>query len=140
MDLKGGPGPVDEPDGPPPARPTTAEATASDFTIEGSISQPAIHAYVAAALQADPVRSDWTRQHEWNQLDGAKVTVPTLLIHGEFDPLTPLEAQSTFFNGLAASHKAWVVVPGGDHAAFLEVPRPYFIAIMSAFLLRGLPF
>jgi pimeloyl-ACP methyl ester carboxylesterase len=132
--------PVDEPDGPPPARPTTAEAAASDFTTEGSISQPAIDAYVAAALQADPVRSDWTRQHEWNQLDAAKVTVPTLLIHGEFDPLTPLEAQSTFFNGLATSDKAWVVVPGGDHAAFLEAPRPYFIAIVSAFLLRGLPF
>jgi pimeloyl-ACP methyl ester carboxylesterase len=60
---------------------------------------------VAAALQADPVRSDWTRQHEWSQLDAAKVTVPTLLIHGEFDALTPLEAQSTFFNGLATSDK-----------------------------------
>ena len=32
---------------------------------------------------------------------------------------------------------AWVVVPGGDHAAFLESSRRYFIASVDAFLRRG---
>ena len=33
--------------------------------------------------------------------------------------------------------KSWVVLPGGDHAAFLETPRPYFLSTLESFLLRG---
>ncbi|MDA0312774.1 MAG: alpha/beta fold hydrolase [Gemmatimonadetes bacterium] len=129
--------PLQEPDGPPPARATTAEAAASDFILEGAISESAVRAYVAAALAADPVRSDWTMSHQWNDLDPAAVTVPTLVIHGEFDPLAPAAEQAKLFTGLGTMDKSWVVVPGGDHAAFLETPRPYFIAALATFLLRG---
>ena len=126
--------PVQEPTGAPPARPTTAEAAASDFIVEGAISQRAIDAYVEAALEADPIRTDWTHGHEWNELDPALVRVPTLLIHGESDPLTPAETQSALMTGLGTPDKSWVIVPGGDHAAFLERPRPYFIDVVTAFL------
>ncbi len=129
--------PPDEPAGPPARAATTAEAAASDFITPNSISQRAIDAYVAAALAADPVRTDWTRGHEWNELEAARVTVPTLILQGEHDPLSPSEAQSAFFNGLGTADKAWVVIPGGDHAAFLETPRPYFLAALGSFLLRG---
>jgi alpha-beta hydrolase superfamily lysophospholipase len=128
--------PVDEPAGPPPRRPTTAAAAASDFILPGSISDPAIAAYVAAALEADPVRVDWTRTHEWAELDPAQVTVPTLVLHGAHDPLAPVEAQGALFRGLGTTDKAWIVIPGGDHAAFLERPRGYFLAVVDAFL-RG---
>jgi len=129
--------PVQHPDGAPPRQATTAEAAASDFIVEGSISQLAVDVYVEASLAADPVRVDWTAGHQWNALDPAEVTVPTLVIHGEFDPLGPLEVQGALFQGLGTTDKAWVVVPGGDHAAFLETPRPYFIAVLEAFLLQG---
>jgi alpha-beta hydrolase superfamily lysophospholipase len=128
---------VEEPTGDPPRQPTTAEGAASDFVTPGSISRQAIDAYVEAALAADPVRTDWTRSHEWNELDPARVTVPTLLIDGEHDPLTSAEALTALFDGLGTADRAWVVVPGGDHAAFLERPRPYFLAALEAFLLRG---
>jgi len=129
--------PFQEPDGPPPASATTSEAAASDFIVDGTISERAVRAYVAAALAADPVRSDWTLGHQWNDLDPAEVSVPTLVIHGEFDPLAPAAEQAKLFTGLGTMDKAWVVVPGGDHAAFLETPRAYFIAALEAFLLRG---
>jgi pimeloyl-ACP methyl ester carboxylesterase len=129
--------PIEDPDGEPPREATTAEAAASDFITEGSISRAAVDAYVEASLAADPVRVDWAARHQWNDLDAAQVTVPTLVIHGEFDPLAPLEAQGALFNGLGTTDKAWVVIPGGDHAAFLETPRPYFIAVLEAFLLQG---
>lgn len=129
--------PFQEPSSDPPARPTTAEAAASDFIVEGAISARAVEAYVAAALSADPVRSDWTAGHQWNDLDPVEVTTPTLVIHGEHDPLAPMAAQAALVEGLGTTDKAWVVVPGGDHAAFLESPRPYFIAVLEAFLLRG---
>lgn len=129
--------PHDVPEGDPPRLATTAEAAASDFIVEGAISQRAIDAYVEAALAADPVRTDWRYQHEWNALDPAEVTVPTLLIHGEADPLTPEDAQALLFEALGTDDKSWIVIAGGDHAAFLEAPRPYFIASVVTFLLRG---
>jgi alpha-beta hydrolase superfamily lysophospholipase len=128
--------PVQEADGEPPREATTAEAAASDFITEGSISRSAVDAYVEASLAADPVRVDWAARHQWNALDASRVSVPTLVIHGEFDPLAPFEAQGLLFNGLGTTDKAWVVIPGGDHAAFLETPRPYFISVLEAFLVR----
>lgn len=129
--------PVQEDPASPPARTNTAEAAASDFITPGSISQRAIDAYVEQALAADPVRVDWRRLHEWNALDPARVTVPTLLLQGEFDPLAPTENQAAFFSRLGASDREWVVVPGGDHAAFLETPRAYFIDALIGFLERS---
>jgi pimeloyl-ACP methyl ester carboxylesterase len=65
------------------------------------------------------------------------VTVPTLILQGELDPVGPSELQMWLFDGLATDDKSWVVLPGGDHAAFLETPRPYFLSTLESFLLRG---
>ncbi|MEM7416925.1 MAG: alpha/beta fold hydrolase, partial [Gemmatimonadota bacterium] len=129
--------PLQEPEGSPPMEPTTAEAAASDFITPGSISDRAIAAYVEASLAADPIRTDWTGGHEWNELSPERVTVPTLILQGEHDPLSPSASQAALFDGLATPDKAWVVVPGGDHAAFLEAPRSYFLGVMTAFLRAG---
>ena len=120
---------------PEPARVTnTAEAAASDFITPGSISQNAIDAYVKAALEADPIRADLRRFDHYNALDPAKVTVPTLILQGEFDPIGPTEYQTKLFTRLGTSHKQWVVIKGGDHAAFMETPRALFIHSLVNFL------
>ena len=111
----------------------TAEAAASDFIAEGSISENAIDAYVKAALAADPVKVDLRRFDQFNELDPAKVTVPTLIIQGEHDPIAPGEYQSKLFNRLGTTHKQWIVIPGGDHAAFLENPRIFFLYHLNRF-------
>jgi pimeloyl-ACP methyl ester carboxylesterase len=67
-------------------------------------------------------------------LDGSKIDVPTLVIAGEFDPLAAAENQAKLFIRLATGHKQYVSVPGGDHAAFLETPRAYFIHELVGFL------
>jgi len=112
----------------------TAEAAASDFITPGSISQKAIDAYVAAALAADPVRVDAKSLDQYNALDGSKITVPTLVIAGEHDPLAPAQNQAKLIVRLATGHKQFVSVPGGDHAAFLESPRGYFIHELVGFM------
>jgi pimeloyl-ACP methyl ester carboxylesterase len=104
----------------PPREPTTAEAAAEDFISPGTISQAAVDAYVRAALEADPVRVDWARLHEFDELDAAQVTVPTLVIHGDRDPYAPIENQKEFVERLGASRKRLVTLPGLDHAAHLE--------------------
>ncbi|NJD20361.1 MAG: alpha/beta hydrolase [Gemmatimonadetes bacterium] len=128
--------PPEEAAGDPPRRPTTAQAAASDFVTPGSISEAAVAAYVAAALAADPVRADWTASHQRGALAPSRVRPPTLLRKGERDPLAPQEAQAALFEGLGTPDRAWVVIAGGDHAAFLETPRPYFLAVLDAFLRR----
>jgi len=112
----------------------TAEAAASDFIVPGSISKLAIDEYVRASLKADPVRVDYNRLDQYNQLNPAKLTMPTLVIQGEFDPVAPSDRQMKLYMRLGTAHKQWVTVPGGDHAAFLEKPRAYFIHALVSFM------
>jgi alpha-beta hydrolase superfamily lysophospholipase len=120
----------------PPRLPTTAEAAASDFIVPGSISQAAVREYVRHALEADPVRADWRELSTWAELDAASVLVPTLLIQGERDPLALPENQAALFWKLGTPDRMWVTLPGGDHAAHLETPRPRFIHAITMFMER----
>jgi pimeloyl-ACP methyl ester carboxylesterase len=129
--------PVAPQDPPAPLREVnTRERAASDFITPQAISQKVIDAYVAAALQADPVRVDWREQCRYDELDPAKVTTPTLVIHGEHDPLTPTEAQAALFTRLGTADRQWVVLAGADHAALIESSGPAFIAAIVAFVSR----
>jgi pimeloyl-ACP methyl ester carboxylesterase len=121
--------------GDPPRRPTTAAAAAEDFIVPGSINPEAIEAFVSQALAADPVRADWRHLEQWRRLDPAAVRVPTLLLQAEHDPLARADEHARLFTGLATPDRLWVVIPGGDHAAFMESPRPYFLSLIGAFLL-----
>ena len=120
----------------PPRSRTTAQAAASDFIAPNAISRRAVQAYVAAALAADPVRSDWRRREQFNALDPAKISVPTLLIQGELDPLAPTAFQAKFFARLVTGDRQWVVIAGGDHAVLIENTQPAFVAAMVNFIER----
>jgi alpha-beta hydrolase superfamily lysophospholipase len=117
----------------------TSKAAASDFIVQGSISQRAIDGYVEAALAADPVRVDWRNEYEFLSIDPSQIDVPVLLMQGEFDPIAPTTLQAKLFSRLNTADKSWVVVSGGDHAAFMEAPRPYFIRAFSDFIDRFNP-
>ena len=128
---------VDEPPDAPGIEPerltNTAEAAASDFITPGSISQQAIDAYVEAALASDPIKTDIRSRDHYNALDASAISVPTLVIVGEHDPIAPPAYQAKLFSRIGTGHKQYVSVPGGDHAAFLEKPRAYFIRELVAF-------
>jgi pimeloyl-ACP methyl ester carboxylesterase len=112
----------------------TATAAASEFIIPGSISQKAIDTYVAMALKADPIKVDWKNLDQYNELDPARVITPTLILQGEHDPIAPTDRQAKLFTRLGTAHKQWITIPGGDHAAFMETPRAYFIHSLVSFL------
>lgn len=135
-----------DPDNPAPAQAlpdeparaaNTKEAAASDFISPEVVSQKVIDTYVAAALRADPVRVDWNRPEEYRELDPTRIVVPTLLLQGERDPLTPSDAQAKFFTRLSTADRQWIVLPGGDHAALIEDTHPAFIAAISSFIQRS---
>lgn len=123
----------DYPDDPPRAK-NTAEAAASDFVTPGSISERAIAAYVAASLEADPIRVDFRDLHQWLELDATRIQTPTLLLKGEFDPLTPMEQQVAFFAAIGTADKWFVELSGGDHAALLETPRERMLHAIDSFI------
>jgi pimeloyl-ACP methyl ester carboxylesterase len=130
--------PADEPGITPQELANTAEAAASDFITPGSISQKAIDAYVAMALQADPVKTDLRNYDHYNALDPSRVLTPTLVMQGEHDPIAPTVLQTKLYTRIGNGHKQWVTVPGGDHAAFLEAPGSYFLHALVSFL-EGVP-
>ena len=130
--------PADEPGITPQKIANTAEAAASDFITPGSISRKAIDAYIAMALKADPVKTDLRNFDHYNALDPSSVMTPTLVIQGEHDPIAPTDRQVKLYTRIGTGHKQWVTVPGGDHAAFLEAPRSYFLHALVSFL-EGVP-
>lgn len=127
----------DPPDETPLRAPTTAEAAASDFLLPGAISEAGIKAFVASALARDPVRVDWRERSQWRTLDAAKIDVPVLLLQAAEDPLALAHVHADFFATLTTIDKSWIVIPGGDHAAFMETPRPYFLSLIETFVFRG---
>ena len=132
-----GPAIAERPDPEAPARrPTTAKAAAEDFIAPGVISPRAIEAYVAAALAADPVKTDWRREHQWNALAPEQVHVPVLLLQAELDPLAKTASHASLFARLGTADRQWVVIPKGDHAALLEDTAPRMIAAIRAFVER----
>jgi len=125
--------PPDEPSIKPMKKKNTAKAAASDFITPGSISQKAIDAYVALALKFDPEKADLRNWDHYNELDPKKVTTPTLILQGEHDPIATTDYQLKLYTRLGTAHKQWITIPGGDHAAFMETPRDYFIHSLVSF-------
>ena len=118
----------------PPRTPTTAAGAASDFITPSATDPRVVDSFVAAALHHDPIRADWRRLDQWRELDGALILTPTLLLQAEHDPLALTDVHARFFERLRTADKQWTAIPGGDHAAFLESPRTYFLDVMARFL------
>jgi alpha-beta hydrolase superfamily lysophospholipase len=126
--------PASTPDNAAPARQaTTAEGAASDFITPGAASRAVVDAYVRQALASDPVRVDWRRQAELAP-DPAAVRVPVLLLHGVGDPLARVEMQARLFSRLGTPDRAWVILPGADHAAHVETAHAQWVHAITSFL------
>jgi len=119
--------------------PTTREAALSDFLLPGTISDAAMSAFADQALASDPVRTDWHALEQWRALDGSEVTSRVLLLQAAHDPLALPEVHAPFFAALPSDDKVWAVIPGGDHAAFMETPRGYFLSLVGSFVFRSAP-
>lgn len=114
----------------------TAKNAASDFITPGNISKKAINTYVKMALKHDPIRVDWRYQSQYNNIDPSLITTPVLILQGELDPIAPTENQAKLFTRLKTADKSWVVISGGDHAAFMETSRKNFIHSFTNFINR----
>lgn len=120
----------------PPRKSNTIDTALSDFITPEAVSRATLDAFVQAALRADPICADWRDEQQFNAFAPSRVTVPTLLVNGELDPSTPAGLQAKLFARIGASDKAWVVLPGADHAAHLEKALPELVRAIVWFIHR----
>jgi alpha-beta hydrolase superfamily lysophospholipase len=125
-------------DPPPPSRPlrlrNTASAAASDFVSPAVTPRAVVDAFVAQALKSDPIAVDLKNDGEFNVLDPARLTVPTLLIFGDRDINVPTGEGDRFMRRLRSQRKQMVTLPGADHAAQLEDTHDAWIAAVEGFI------
>jgi alpha-beta hydrolase superfamily lysophospholipase len=120
----------------PPRRRNTTDAATSDFITPEAVTRGTVDAFVRAALRADPILVDWRDEQQFNGFSAARLLVPTLLVHGELDPSAPTAIEAKLFTRLGTSDKAWVVLPGADHAAHLEKSQDDLVRAIVWFIRR----
>lgn len=62
------------------------------------------------------------------------ITLPTLIIHGEWDSLIPLDEAITLHEEISSQNKRLVVVPGADHNSVLAVGMDQYFAAIKEFV------
>ncbi|MBI3002820.1 MAG: hypothetical protein HYY54_04210 [candidate division NC10 bacterium] len=66
-------------------------------------------------------------------LDPARISVPTLLIHGEYDGVARTEDLLPFFAALPNPDRQYVILPGAAHHNILEKNRGLLFHALHAF-------
>jgi alpha-beta hydrolase superfamily lysophospholipase len=62
--------------------------------------------------------------------------LPTLILHGDADPIVPVQSSSQFFAALGSEDKELRVFPGLYHEAFHELNKDEVIAVLVEWLSR----
>jgi fermentation-respiration switch protein FrsA (DUF1100 family) len=82
------------------------------------------------------VRTDWRDDDQLDVLDPPAIRVPTLLIHGERDPLARVDFGTRLFSRLGAGQRQWTILAGCDHAAHVEKCHSQFVDAIDGFFAR----
>jgi pimeloyl-ACP methyl ester carboxylesterase len=120
----------------------TEEALRTDFVRghaggRAMADEDVVRESVKEALRADPQSPSVFV--EWNKLpilDPARITVPTMIIHGDEDYAAREEDLRPFYAQLATHDKRYVLLPGAGHLAMLERDHRRFQHEVLAFLDR----
>jgi pimeloyl-ACP methyl ester carboxylesterase len=120
----------------PPRERTTAEGAGSDFITAGAYPPAVREAYVAQALAADPVRTDWRASEQFAFHPERVVGTPVLLIRGVGDPLARQAENARLYARLGSEDRSWVTLPHADHVAHVEDTHAAWVDAIVGFLSR----
>lgn len=96
-----------------------------------------IEAFADAAMAAEPRTSTGPQLDLVTRLpmvDPARISVPVLMIHGEFDDVADTAGLLPFFAQLPNPDKRYVVVPGAGHMMHFQAGRHAFFDAVADFL------
>lgn len=119
-----------------PRRRNTAAHAAADFRTPAAYDPEVRDAFVAHALRLDPTSPTTGLTETIRNLplhDPARVTCPTLVIHGEFDPVANSTDTNDFVAALPAGLARHVRLPGADHNAQFGHTRAALFDAVAAF-------
>ncbi|GAC1451468.1 MAG: hypothetical protein PVSMB6_00970 [Steroidobacteraceae bacterium] len=118
----------------------TAIAARSDFVAGELAAHPQYEedvaaAYAEAALKTDPLSPNaFIDYAHLPILDPARITVPTMIIFGEYDHFASEQDLLPFFSQLRTREKQFVLLPHAGHALLLEKDhRRFQHAVLSFF-------
>ncbi|WP_184381387.1 alpha/beta hydrolase [Xanthomonas arboricola] len=125
---------------PAPAQPlrarTTAAAAGEDF-ITANAAPPSVRAaYVAQAVSADPVRTDWRAMEQFAFQPEQVTTLPVLLLRGVDDPIATQADNAHLYARLRSEDRSWVTLPHADHVAHVEDTHAAWVDAVVSFLRR----
>lgn len=125
---------------PAPAQPlrarTTAAAAGEDF-ITANAAPPSVRAaYVAQAVSADPVRTDWRAMEQFAFQPEQVTTLPVLLLRGIDDPIATQADNAHLYARLRSEDRSWVTLPHADHVAHVEDTHAAWVDAVVSFLRR----
>lgn len=63
-----------------------------------------------------------------------RITCPTLIAHGDDDPLIPLPAARNLHDAITATEKSWINVGSGTHGNVLITAHPLYADMTAWFL------
>lgn len=116
--------------------PTTAAAAGEDF-ITANAAPPSVRAaYVAQALAADPVRTDWRAMEQFAFHPEQVATLPVLLLRGVDDPIATQADNAHLYARLRSEDRSWVTLPHADHVAQVEDSHAAWVDTVVSFLHR----
>jgi uncharacterized protein len=65
-----------------------------------------------------------------------KITIPTLIIHGEYDMLVPLREAEDLYTNIGATDKELTIIPGADHNDIMFVGFDQYFSAIQSFIKR----
>jgi len=123
-------------------RTNTSAAARSDF-VDGELElhpqyeEDVVAAFVEQALKTDPRSPNaFVDYANLPILDPQRITVPTMIIFGEYDYFSSEEDLLPFFSQLKTHEKQFVLLPHGGHALMLEKDHRRFQREVLSFLDR----
>ena len=81
-------------------------------------------------------QADLNKLSQWTQIKPEKITVPTLVINGALDPVSPADKLAVFFGKISNPDRAWIIIPNSGHAAHLENSSGQMIKSIINFIRR----
>ena len=87
-------------------------------------------------MKSDPYKAHWKYLCQFNNLDPARVHVPTLVVAGDKDPYAPLRVQADLFTNLGrGADRTWSIIADADHAVhLLDSGKDRFLSIVKSFI------
>jgi alpha-beta hydrolase superfamily lysophospholipase len=63
-----------------------------------------------------------------------KISLPTLIMHGEYDQIVPLEEGKALYENIAAEDKRLVIIPGVDHNTIMSGGMQQYLRALQDFV------